>query len=124
MRIIIYYSLIYLFLKYKKTLAFVFNTTSGKVLGCGPGKFTIDHHLVELGEGSLIECCAEHDLCYDTCQLTQAQCDDRFEICLRNKCRKLSGFSRIFCKIDASNMVNLVRRFGFWLYCLEHNFKK
>lgn len=120
MRAIFLFLLSYIFLKYRKTLAFVFNTSSGKVLGCGPGKFTIDQHLVDLGEGSLIECCARHDLCYDACRLTQAECDERFEICLKKKCNRIKGFSRIFCKIDASNMVNLVKRFGFFLYCLEN----
>lgn len=122
MRAIFLFIYSYLIFKYRKTFAFVFNTSSGKVLGCGPGKFTIDQQLVDLGEGSLIECCARHDLCYDDCQLTQVECDDLFEICLRNKCNRINGFSRIFCKIDASNMVKLVRNFGFFLYCLETNF--
>ncbi|RNA45025.1 hypothetical protein BpHYR1_024124 [Brachionus plicatilis] len=103
-------------IKYRKTLAFVFNTTSGKVLGCGPGKFTIDQQLIDLGEGSLIECCARHDLCYDACKYTQIQCDDQFEICMRIKCNRLSGFSRILCKIDASNMVSLLSKISQSVY--------
>ncbi|CAF0866101.1 unnamed protein product [Brachionus calyciflorus] len=114
--------ILYVIIILKKLVNATLNSTSRRVLGCGPGPFTIDEDLIGLGQGSLIECCKNHDLCYDDCKLTQIECDDNFADCLRKKCNELKSFkSRIFCRIDASNMIKLVRKLGFITYCLQPN---
>lgn len=47
--------------------------------GCGSMGFALDskHHL---------DCCNEHDICYDTCFKTKDECDTAFRKCMQDKC--------------------------------------
>lgn len=90
------------------------------IFGCGPGRLTIDDKLKRVGEGDLIECCIEHDVCYGQCLVNQTECDDQFDSCLKIKCKKFKNFIRnVFCQIDSLNMVKLVRKFGFLSFCIK-----
>ena len=89
-------------------------TTS--VNGCGPGKFLINNGLKEIGEGVLIECCNQHDICYTKCG-GKRDCDDKFEKCLKEKCKQLGFIRRKLCSLDIFGMVLAVRNFGKKFYC-------
>ena len=38
-------------------------------------------------EPGMIECCNEHDMCYDTCNADKDECDFRFKKCLYAVCK-------------------------------------
>nr|KAG5714742.1 hypothetical protein BaRGS_000230 [Batillaria attramentaria] len=55
----------------------------------------IDHVTKELDvqHFPVIErCCDEHDVCYDTCNLTKEHCDDRFRDCLNDICKGIKKY--------------------------------
>ncbi|CAF1406461.1 unnamed protein product [Rotaria magnacalcarata] len=70
--------------------------------GCGPVNLNIDILLKEIGEHVLIECCNEHDLCYDQCGKAQLTCDTTFLHCMIEACQQLLLSSNINrCQNDA-----------------------
>lgn len=73
--------------------------------GCGPVYLNIDEFLRNIGEEIFIECCNEHDQCYDTCGKKQFKCDTLFLYCMIEACQQLIDNSR--CRTDA--------RLLFWL---------
>ena len=40
----------------------------------------------DLSRPEMVDCCNEHDLCYDTCGSDKEECDLRFKKCLYNTC--------------------------------------
>lgn len=84
--------------------------------GCGPGQFVINNGLKEIGEGNLIKCCNQHDLCYSQC-LGKEKCDNDFADCLTHECENLPVLRVSLCKMDTFGMVAAVRLFGNNFYC-------
>jgi hypothetical protein len=58
-------------------------------------------------------CCANHDKCYETCGETQAKCDNDFESCMLNVCKKIARpMRRNMCEKYARRYANAVRKAG------------
>jgi secretory phospholipase A2 len=84
------------------SLNFSSNRFDRQANGCGPVNLNIDRFLREIGEEILIECCNEHDRCYDTCGKKQFICDTTFLHCMIQACQQLLPSSNINrCQIDA-----------------------
>lgn len=81
---------------------------SRRANGCGPIYFNIDEFLRNIGEEILIDCCNEHDRCYEHCGMKRWTCDTTFLHCMIEACRQLSTIQR--CQTDA--------RILFWLVFL------
>lgn len=92
MFVLIYVSL-FLFLD-SFSLSFQFRRANG----CGPIYFNIDQFLRNIGEEILIDCCNEHDRCYETCGMKRLICDTTFLHCMIEACRQLSNINR--CQTD------------------------
>lgn len=86
--------------------------------GCGPKEISARVNLVmeAIGEGNLIPCCNQHDMCYGYCQGRQF-CDDQFAQCLVAKCDQLPTQRVYKCKRDAFRMSLAVKVFGEPFYC-------
>ena len=84
--------------------------------GCGPKGFVINDELLAIGEGNLIQCCNQHDMCYGYC-LGKVFCDDQFADCLVRQCNMLPGSKALKCKWDAFGMSSAVKVFGEPFYC-------
>ena len=98
--------LFYVFLSFFRFIHFNFplNRFRRQANGCGPINLNIDRFLRELGEEMLIECCNQHDLCYDTCGKKQFTCDTIFFDCMFEACQQLSSISDIIrCKDTGKN---------------------
>ena len=88
--------------------------------GCGSSKFIINDGLKEVGEGSLINCCNDHDNCYLYCQ-GKHYCDNKFYDCLVSSCSHLSFIRRQLCHMDIDGMYLAVNLLGSTFYCTEKN---
>ncbi|KAK7507640.1 hypothetical protein BaRGS_00001575 [Batillaria attramentaria] len=56
--------------------------------GCGSFGLKLDVQHFPVIE----RCCDEHDVCYDTCNLTKEHCDDRFRDCLNDICKGIKKY--------------------------------
>lgn len=95
--------------------------------GCGPKVLgSIDKELKAVGEGNLIQCCDQHDICYGTCTPGQDQkyCDNQFNQCLTTQCSNTYPNTKTLslklksdaCKASAKTMYTLVKDFGKLFY--------
>ncbi|KAI5625210.1 caspase-6 [Silurus asotus] len=58
---------------------------------------------------AITNCCNEHDHCYDTCGQEKRDCDEQFQICLKNICRNLLNVLGLDQKVQACESgLNLV----------------
>jgi secretory phospholipase A2 len=89
--------------------------------GCGTENgFKVDQLLRFIGMDVMIECCNQHDICYDTCANIRETYDNEFEQCLLNICdtTQRSGFQwwiwvrRLACKGVAKIMYSLAGNLG------------
>ncbi|KAL7647342.1 UNVERIFIED_CONTAM: hypothetical protein RMT77_000937 [Armadillidium vulgare] len=55
----------------------------------GCGSFGIYLEEKDLPRSEMVECCNEHDRCYDTCGLFKEDCDNKFKRCLYKTCEPL-----------------------------------
>lgn len=77
--------------------------------GCGPANLNIDAFLKEIGEDILIQCCDQHDLCYDQCNKAQWTCDTTFLYCMIEACKCLLVSSNVNqCQNDAHILYGFV----------------
>ncbi|KAK7020610.1 hypothetical protein SK128_025282 [Halocaridina rubra] len=53
--------------------------------GCGSLGVFFDKD--DLPRPEMVECCNEHDICYDTCNSDKELCDSKFKACLYNSCK-------------------------------------
>ncbi|XP_053357976.1 group XIIA secretory phospholipase A2-like isoform X3 [Clarias gariepinus] len=54
--------------------------------GCGTPLFVF-HFDIKIP--ATTRCCNQHDYCYDTCGRKKRECDEQFQICLKNICGNL-----------------------------------
>lgn len=52
----------------------------------GCGALGVFFEKEDLSRPEMVDCCNEHDLCYDTCGSDKDECDLRFKKCLYNTC--------------------------------------
>ncbi|CAF1397735.1 unnamed protein product [Adineta ricciae] len=79
--------------------------------GCGPMGLNVDKLLQKLDRNTLIPCCVQHDVCYQTCGNKRSVCDDRFYTCLKTACSRQTPVSRE-CSTLATSMYTAVRGGG------------
>lgn len=60
-----------------------------------------------------LNCCNNHDICYETCNNVRATCDKTFKDCMRNSCKNWS------CKLVADSFYGAVQAFGCPSYLIK-----
>ncbi|XP_059472093.1 group XIIA secretory phospholipase A2 isoform X1 [Neocloeon triangulifer] len=64
--------------------------------GCGSLGVTIDEEYLPVAE--MTECCNQHDICYDTCNVDKEKCDFDFKRCLYKICEAHQHMGEPFVK--------------------------
>ncbi|KAK8723516.1 hypothetical protein OTU49_011753 [Cherax quadricarinatus] len=60
------------------------NTHKPQANGCG--SFGVFFEKEDLSRPEMVDCCNDHDICYDTCGSNKEECDLRFRRCLYSTC--------------------------------------
>ena len=78
--------------------------------GCGPFGISIKD------PWELEDCCNEHDNCYEECfpSISRTACDDKFCVCLKGKCDKVTAEQREACNSRSEFYCFLVKTLG-WI---------
>ncbi|KAG2379530.1 hypothetical protein C9374_006647 [Naegleria lovaniensis] len=73
--------------------------------GCGPQSQMVVSMISNVVAREFIQCCNIHDVCYSSCGIPKAVCDNQFRECMLNKCRL-----DIVCRMKAFSMYTAVSR--------------